>query len=157
MELVFGIVPTNLFDPFVTGNALQIIFIAIMIGLAMLTLSTRVNGIFSMVEQVTAIIQTIMAGLSSMMPILIFTLFTGMITNLLVAFAVPPIPGGMMMGFTIVFTQLGLPLELMGIALAISTITDFPGTALNVSSWQLGLIDVADSLDMLDHDVLRSE
>ena len=59
------------------------------------------------------------------------------------------------MGLTVVFTQLGIPLEMMGIALAICSITDFPGTALNVSGWQLTLIDVADQLDMLDHDVLK--
>ena len=61
-----------------------------------------------------------------------------------------------MMGFTVVFTQLGIPMEVMGIALAINAITDFPCTTCNVSGWQLTLIDVADSLDMLDKETLHN-
>ena len=284
LDLIYGIVPANLLEPFVTGNPMQLIFIAVMVGIAMLTLSSRVAAVFSLVEQISSIVQTIMVGLSSILPVMIFVLFTGMISggnrevmidswkmlllsiilmiifyvinllqiavrkkvsprllfkkacptflillttassaaafstnikdsteklgirkqlaefgiplgqvlfmpdvlillcgmeitfavscglpitlpwfmiaflsNLLVAFALPPIPGGMMMGFTILFTQLGIPMEMMGIALAISSITDFPGTAVNVSSWQISLLDVADELNMLDHEVLKKQ
>ena len=282
LDLIYDIIPSNLFEPFVTGNALQLIFISVIVGLAMLVLSTRVNSIFKLVEQLGAIVQTIMSGLSSMLPLLIFVLFTGMmssgnlgaildswkmilvivllcvvyyainilriavikkvspallfkkawpsllialttassaaafstnvrdankklgidkklvefatpigqvlfmpgyvamlfcmemgfaesygvpitlpwifialITNLLLSFAVPPVPGGAMMGFTIAFTQLGIPMEVMGIALAVNAIVDFPCTACNVSGWQLTLIDVADSLNMLDKESLH--
>ena len=282
LDLIYDIIPSNLFEPFITGNALQLIFISIMVGLAMLVLSSRVNGVFGLVEQFSSIVQMIMSGLSSMLPVLIFVLFTGMIssgnlgailsswkmiavivllcvvyyvinvlriaitkkvspallfkkawptllialttassaaafgtntrdahkklgidkklvefgtpigqvlfmpgfvamlfgmamsfaetygmeitvpwiiigsvTSLLVSFAVPPVPGGAMMGFTVVFTQLGIPMEVMGIALAVNAITDFPCTACNVSSWQLTLIDVADSLNMLDKESLH--
>lgn len=280
LDLVYDIIPSNLFEPFVTGNALQLIFISIMVGLAMLALSSRVSGVFSLVEQLGAIVQMIMAGLSSMLPLLIFVLFTGMIsggnlgallnswkmiavivllmavyyvlnllrlglkkkispvvlfkkawptfivalttassaaafgtntrdatgkfgidkrlvefsvplgqvlfmpgvfamlfgmeisfaencgisitvpwliigiiTNILLSFAVPPVPGGMMMGFAIAFAQMGIPAEMMGIAIAVNAIVDFPAAATNVSGWQLTLIDVADSLDMLDEEV----
>ena len=282
LDLIYDIVPSNLFEPFVTGNALQLIFISIIVGLAMLVLSSRVNGVFQLVEQFSTIVQTIMSGLSSMLPILIFVLFTGMIssgnlgaildswkmilvivlmcvvyyainilriavikkvspalllkkawptllialttassaaafgtntrdankklgidkklvefaipigqvlfmpgfiamlfgmeagfaescgipitlpwliigliTNLLLSFAIPPVPGGAMMGFTIAFTQLGIPMEIMGVALAVNAITDFPATACNVSSWQLTMIDVADSLGSLNKETLR--
>ena len=46
---------------------------------------------------------------------------------------------------------------MMGIALAIDMITDFPTTAVTVSGWQLTLIDVADSLDMLNKEILREK
>jgi len=36
-------------------------------------------------------------------------------------------------------------------------ITDFPGTACSVSGWQLTMIDVADSLDMLDKETLHRD
>ena len=284
LDLIYDIIPSNLFEPFVTGNTLQLIFISIIVGLAMLVLSSRVNGVFKLVEQLSSIVQTIMSGLSSMLPILIFVLFTGMISNgnfdaifnswkmvlvvvlmvavcyvlnifriaimkkispallfkkawptlmiclttassaaafstnvhdankklgidkklvdfgiplgqvlfmpgfvallfgmsagfaetygieitvpwviiggftsLLVSFAIPPVPGGAMMGFTVVFAQLGIPMEVMGIALAINAITDFPCTACNVSGWQLTMIDVADSLNMLDKDTLHKK
>ena len=282
LDLIYDIIPSNLFEPFVTGNALQLIFISVMVGLAMLVLSSSVSGVFHLIEQFRAIVQTIMSGLSSMLPVLIFVLFTGMIssgnlgailnswkmiavillllaacyvlnlirialtkkispallfkkawptfmicmttassaaafgtntrdatdkfgidkklvefgiplgqvlfmpgaiatffcmelsfaesygipitlpwlfigllTNLLLSFAVPPIPGGVLMGFTIAFTQLGIPMEVMGIALAINAIVDFPVTACDISSWQLNMINVADSLGMLDKETLH--
>ena len=284
MELIYDIIPSNLFEPFITGNTLQLIFIAIMGGLVMLALSSRVSGVFSLVEQFSSIAQTAMAGLSTLFPILIFFIFTGMIsngnlntifqswkmvliilllivvyyvinllriavakkisplllfkkvcptflialttassaasfsrntqdsvtklgidkklvefatplgqvlfmpgvvtmffgmeiglaescgmtitvpwltialiTNILLAFAVPPVSGGMIMGFTIAFTQLGIPMEALGIALAVDAILDFPCTACDISGWQLTMIDVADSLNMLDQEVLHKE
>ena len=90
-------------------------------------------------------------------PITLPWLLISFITVLLVNFAVPPVPGGAMMGFTIIFAQLGIPMEAMGIAIAINAIADFPATAGNVSGWQLTLIDVADSLDMVDQKVLHEE
>lgn len=284
LNLIYNIIPSNLFEPFVTGNTLQLIFISIIVGLAMLVLSSRVSGVFKLVEQFGAIAQTIMSGLSSMLPILIFVLFTGMIsggefgilleswkiiavflllitiyfaltvlyialrkkvsptlllkktwktlvialttassaaafqrnirdankklgidkrlaefgtslgqvlfsptdvaillamelgfaemygiaitpqfliialiTNLLLSFSIPPVPGGSVMGYTIAFTQLGIPMEVMGVVLALDAIIDFPATACNVSGWQLTMIEVADSLDMLDKETLRKE
>ena len=282
LDLIYDIIPSNLFEPFVAGNALQLIFIALIVGLAMLVLASRVNGVFKLVEQFSSIVQALMAGLCALLPVLIFVIFTGIIsggdfaailnswktvlvivlmaiayfvlylfkvavtkkislavllkkawptlmiclttassaaafstnvrdahkklgidkklvdfgiplgqvlfmpgfvailwgmalgfaesygmeitvpwaiigcvTSLLVSFAVPPVPGGAMLGFTVVFAQLGIPMEMMGIAIAINAIADFPATACNVSGWQLTMIDVADSLDMLDKETLR--
>lgn len=282
LELIYDIIPSNLFEPFVTGNSLQLIFVSIMLGLAMLVLASRVSYVFRIVEQLNAIAQTMISGLASALPILIFALFTsmilsgqllvimeswkivivsillmamyyianvlriaivqnispilllkktwptffvsfitassaaafstnvhdankklgidkkflefgtplgqvlfkpsfvallfgleaglaeqcgieitlpwiiiGMITNVLMSFAVPSVSGSGMMAFTIVFNQLGIPMEMMGLALAIDTITDFAQTAVNVSSWQLCQIDVADSLKMIDKKLLH--
>ncbi len=281
-DLVYGIIPSSVFEPFVTGDALQIIFISVMVGLAMLVLSWRVNGIYQIVEQLNVIVQTIIETLCYILPVLSFFLFTGMIadgsirevlglwkpiliiillmalyytinlfriaiiqrispvllwkktmptfmialttassaaafttcvtdaskkfgidkklaefgitlgqvmympaylamlfgievsfaeicnipitipwlfigliTNLLVAFADPPIPGSTIMGFSIVFTQLGIPIEMMAIAIALTSILDFPVTAVQVSGWQLTLIDVADALHMIDKETLH--
>lgn len=282
LTLLYDIVPKNLFDPFLTGNALQIIFIAVIFGVAMLTLSSKVSSVFTIVEQLGSLIQTVMSGLSSMLPVTIFVIFTNMIasgnlisllnswkmillillliglglismflwialkkkvsplllfkkalptmmiafttassaaafatntrdvhkefgvdkkladfgiplgqvlfkpsfipllivmqltfaeandipitvswlilsviTNILLSFAVPPVAGGALTGFTIAFTQLGIPLDVMGIAIALNAIIDFPATALNVSGWQLALVDAADSLGMLDKETLH--
>jgi Na+/H+-dicarboxylate symporter len=43
-------------------------------------------------------------------PITLPWLLNSFITVLLVNFAVPPIPGGAMMGFAIIFAQLGIPM-----------------------------------------------
>ena len=78
-----------------------------------------------------------------------------LITNLLLSFASPPVPGGSVMGYTIAFSQLGIPLDAIGVILAIDAVIDFPATACNVSGWQLTMTEVADSLDMLDKETLR--
>lgn len=79
------------------------------------------------------------------------------VTNLLISIAVPPVPGGAMMGFMIVFSQPGIPMEIMGVAIVINAIADFPAAACNASSRQLTMINVAESLNMLDREVLRKK
>ena len=59
------------------------------------------------------------------------------------------------LGYTIALTQLGIPMEAMGIVLTVDAIMDFPANACNVSSWQLILIDIADSLGMLNKEILH--
>jgi hypothetical protein len=46
-------------------------------------------------------------------------------------------------------------MEAMAIAIALNAITDFPLTAMNVTGWQLTMIDVADSLGMLNKETLH--
>ena len=284
LDLIYNIVPANIIEPFINGNSLQIIFIAVLFGIAMLVLSSKINGAFSVVEQMSALVQAVMGIVLEALPIALFVIFTNMIvsgtildlvgsykmallifflvivylaamvlwislrkklspvllvkkalptflvalttassaaafsTNIkeanrklgidkklvdfgipfgqvmfkmsefamfipvaltfaenygititpvwlflayvtvwLVSFAVPPVAGGAIMGFTIVFSQLGIPIEAMGIAIALNAITDFPLTAMNVTGWQLTMIDVADSLNMLDKETLRKK
>ena len=78
-----------------------------------------------------------------------------LITNIILSYAVPPVSGCMLTALSIAFTSLGIPIEMIGVALAIDAIIDFPCTAIDVSSWQLTMIDVADSLDMLDQEILH--
>ena len=282
LDLVYNIVPTNIFEPFINGNSLQIIFIALIFGIAMLMLSSKVSSIFSIVEQLSALVQTVMGVVLEALPVALFVIFSNMIvsgaisdfigsykmiliivllvavylcamvlwislrqklspvllvkkifptflitlttassaaafsTNIkdsnkklgidkklvdfgiplgqvlfkmsefamfipvvltfaenngiaitpawlilayitvwLISFAVPPVAGGAIMGFTIVFSQLGIPMEAMGIVIALNAITDFPLTAMNVTGWQLTMIEVADSLGALNKETLH--
>ena len=286
LDLIYNIVPANIFEPFINGNSLQIIFMAVIFGIAMLMLSsTKISGVFSVVEQFSALVHAVMGIVLEALPFAVFVIFTNMIvsgtimellgsykmillvfllvsvylvgmvlwislrkklsplllvkkalptflvalttassaaafsTNVkdankrlgidknlvdfgiplgqvlfkisefamfvpivltfaekygipitpvwlmlayitmwLVSFAVPPVAGGAIMGFTIVLSQLGIPVEeAMTIAIALNAITDFPLTAMNVTGWQLTMIDVADSLDMLDKEILRKK
>lgn len=284
LELIYNIVPANIFEPFINGNSLQIIFIAVLFGIAMLMLSSKISGIFSVVEQLSALVQSVMGIVLEALPFALFVIFTNMIvsgtiielvgsykmillifllvgvylagmilwislrkklsprllikkvlptflialttassaaafsTNIkdankklgidkklvdfgiplgqvlfkmsefamfipivltfaesygiaitpvwlilayitvwLISFAVPPVAGGAIMGFTVVFAQLGIPTEAMAIAIALNAITDFPLTAMNVTGWQLTMIDVADSLGSLDKETLRKK
>ena len=281
LDLIYNIVPANIFEPFINGNSLQIIFIAVVFGIAMLMLSSKISGMFTVIEHLSALVQAVMGIVLEALPFALFVIFTNMIvsgtivdligsykmillvfllvaiylvgmvlwvslrrrlspfllvkkvlptfsvafatassaaafsTNIkdankklgidkrlvdfgiplgqvlfkmsefamfipvvlmfaenygiaitpmwlilayitvwLISFAVPPVAGGAIMGFTIVFSQLGIPMEAMAIAIALNALTDFPLTAMNVTGWQLTMIEVADSLDMLDKETL---
>ena len=284
LDLIYNIVPANIFEPFINGNSLQIIFIAVLFGIAMLMLSSKASGVFTTIEQLSSLVQAVMGILLEALPFALFVIFTNMIvsgtiveligsykmillifllvvvylaamvlwislrkklsplllikkalptflvalttassaaafsTNIkdankklgidknlvdfgiplgqvlfkmsefamfipivltfaesygiaitpvwlvlayitvwLISFAVPPVAGGAIMGFTVVFSQLGIPMEAMAIAIALNAITDFPLTAMNVTGWQLTMIDVADSLGSLDKETLRKK
>ena len=284
LDIIYNIVPANIFEPFIDGNSLQIIFIAILFGIAMLMLSPKISGVFTVVEQLSSLVQAVMGIVLEALPFALFVIFTNMIvsgtiveligsyktillifllvvvylaamvlwislrkklsplllmkkalptflialttassaaafsTNIkdankklgidknlvdfgiplgqvlfkmsefamfipivltfaenygiaitpvwlilayitvwLISFAVPPVAGGAIMGFTVVFAQLGIPMEAMAIAIALNAITDFPLTAMNVTGWQLTMIDVADSLGVLDKETLRKK
>lgn len=282
LDMVYGIVPGNLFAPFTEGNVLQIIFVAVVCGIAMLILAGRVPQITSLIEQLNMLIQTIMEGIASLLYVLVFALLLNMIVsgkiaallksykiiiwslillagfmllclmivsvhqkvspgilvkkitptfligfmtassaaafttnvhdaekklgmdgkfvrfgiplgqiifkpgfitelaalefglakvydlqitfswiviacivNFIMSVAVPPIPGGALACYTIIFTQLGIPADAIAVAFALDMILDFPGTGIGISSLQLVLVEVADSLKMIRKETLK--
>ena len=82
LDLIYNIVPANIFEPFINGNSLQIIFIAVIFGIAMLMLSsTKISGVFSVVEQLSALVQAVMSVVLEALPFAVFVIFTNMIVS----------------------------------------------------------------------------
>jgi len=79
-QMILDIIPGNLIAPFIEGNSLQIIFIAIVFGLAMLVLGQRVPTVTSFIEQTNSIMQLIMGAVSSFIPFFVF----GSVLNMIV-------------------------------------------------------------------------
>ena len=79
-EMILDIIPSNLFAPFIEGNSLQIIFIAIIVGLTMLFLGNRIPIMMNVVDQLNVVMQTIMSAVSSFIPFFVF----GSIFNMIV-------------------------------------------------------------------------
>lgn len=75
----------------------------------------------------------------------------------ILAISTPPIPGGSAISYSLLFLQLGIPSEAVAIALSLDIIFDFVRTAANMYNLPLLLINVADSLQLLDRDVLLSK
>lgn len=84
-------------------------------------------------------------------------LLTGCITATLLSIAIPPIPGGAITGFAFLFSQMGIPTELAGLAIAMDTIIDRYSTASNVTTLKLELLRQADRQKMLNRKKLESE
>lgn len=283
-QLVLDIVPDNFFTPFTEGNPMQIIFLAIVIGISLIILNLKTVELSSILTQINTVIEQLMGTLSNFMPVFVFcsvfsmiytndfsvlfqsykliplffgstilvlffyglwvsithkvklsvlikkllptfaitvttsssaaayqtnvkccehrlgidrkiinvgiplgqviymlgavTMFfvlsiclaevynvtitlswlvTAILITIILAVAAPPIAGGPLTCYTILFMQLGLPTEAVGIAIALNVILEFVGTATNIACLQLELVQIAGSLDLLDVNILRDK
>lgn len=77
------------------------------------------------------------------------------VLSLLLAVAAPPVSGGTLACFTILFAQLGIPAEQIAVAIALSTIYDYLATAANVAGFQMILVLLADRENLLNRMTLR--
>lgn len=79
ISMLLGIIPKNIFSPFVDGNTLQIIFLAIVIGIAMLFLGQKTTAVAKAVEQINYIVQFLIEFISKLVPYFIFVVLLKMI------------------------------------------------------------------------------
>ena len=73
------------------------------------------------------------------------------------AIASPPIPGGTLTCYTILFTQLGLPTEALVVALALDVLCDFVATGMNMFCLQMELVIQSKGMGLLNDSVLQKE
>ncbi len=78
-QMLLDIVPSNLVKPFTEGNTLQLVFIAVVFGAAMLVLNDKTTAVAKIVEQLDYLVQFIMKGLNSFIPLIIFLSIFNMI------------------------------------------------------------------------------
>ena len=83
-------------------------------------------------------------------------LLTMIVVTGLLSLAMPPIPGGALTCYTVMFTQLGIPGEALALAVAINSMIDFIATASNLTCLQVEVTTVAGQLGMLDTECLRN-
>ena len=82
-------------------------------------------------------------------------LLTMIVVTGLLSLAMPPLPGGALTCYTVMFTQLGIPGEALALAVAINSMIDFMATASNLTCLQVEVTTVAGQLGMLDTKCLR--
>lgn len=71
-QMILDIVPNNFFTPFSSGNTLQILFLGICIGLAMIFVSEKTQSVAALAEQLNYIVQVIMNVVGKLVPLFIF-------------------------------------------------------------------------------------
>ena len=79
LGMILDIIPENIIDPFQTGNALQIIFMAIMFGIASLLLGDSVSRLNKIICQLVTVIQMVMSIVAKILPAVIFLCLVKMI------------------------------------------------------------------------------
>jgi len=67
-EMILNVVPSNIIQPFSDGNTLQIIFISVIMGLAILFLGKRVAFVSELVEQINLLVTYCMGLISDIIP-----------------------------------------------------------------------------------------
>ena len=72
LAMVLNLVLDSMVTPFTTGNLLQIAFMSVLVGLAMLVLGAKVSALSTFVEQANSLFQIIMEGVCSYVPIMVF-------------------------------------------------------------------------------------
>ena len=283
-SMILDIIPKNIFSPFVDGNTLQIIFMALIFGFAMLFLGQRTSSVAKAIEQINYLIQFIIGFISRLLPYFIYIIIVSMIwsdktevftsarslilvfvltvlvsqmlillytavhnrinpllllkknlTTFIIAFSTassaasfannlkackeefgiddsissfgvplgvvmhkpatalnfvvsavffadyynigisafwiatllfcssllaattPPIPGGAMTAYAVLFTQMGIPAEAIAVALACNTLFDFVQTGFNQLSLPFCLLDLAAKFGLVDRDILTGK
>ena len=283
MDMVLDIVPNNFFTPFTEGNPLQIIFVAVLIGVTLLLLGEKASVAATFVEQSNYVVQLIMEAVSTLIPVFVFGsvfrmflgdgfrllarsykiipvmvlglvvvmvcslalvclrwkvrpvtilkktmptfliglstassvaaypanqeccekrlgihekitrfgiplgqiiympgaavqllvsglcmaeiydvpitpawLLTALFICVMLAIAAPPVPGAPLTCYTLLFTQLGVPMEAVAVMTALNVILEFLSTAANLICLQMALTDLGGSLEMLDVETLRN-
>ena len=84
-------------------------------------------------------------------------LLIAFVASFILAMATPPVMGGALVALNILFVQLGIPSEAIGVAASMNILLDFLATAVNVFCVQNILIELGGQLGMIDEDVLREK
>ena len=71
-DLIMDIIPVSVVDPFITGNALQIVFLAIVLGTAIFIRKTQNTELIILNSQIDKTLQMIMTVINSVMPVYVF-------------------------------------------------------------------------------------
>lgn len=72
LEMILDMVPGDMITPFQTGNAMQIIFIASCVGIGSILLGDTVLDAVNVANEINAVVQMLMVGISKLLPTYIF-------------------------------------------------------------------------------------
>lgn len=75
----------------------------------------------------------------------------------LLSIAAPPVPGGALTCYSVMFSQLGIPAEALALAMALNALLDFIMTSTNLTCLQTELVLSAHKLKKLDESILRDK
>lgn len=88
-------------------------------------------------------------------PITLSSYIIFVFTVYFLSIATPPIPGSAMAVYSLLLTQMGIPAGAMAFLIALDPIADRISTATFTAGLQIELVDISNSLDMLDKEKLK--
>lgn len=79
--MLLDIIPKNIFTPFIDGNSLQVIVIAIGVGIAILASGDKLSTLQSVISQANTIVLSIVTTITKLLPIAVFISVFRIIAN----------------------------------------------------------------------------
>ncbi len=79
LEMILGIFPSDILEPFASGNTLQIIFLAVVIGTALLFMQKQTREVAMIIGQINALVNFLMSLISHLVPFIIFMVMLSLI------------------------------------------------------------------------------
>lgn len=80
-KMILEIIPNNIFTPFIDGNSLQVIVIAVCVGMATLAAGEKLAIVQSLLSQINIIVTTIVTTITKLIPIAVFISVFRIIVN----------------------------------------------------------------------------
>ncbi|MCQ2361746.1 MAG: dicarboxylate/amino acid:cation symporter [Acidaminococcaceae bacterium] len=80
-QMLVGIVPGSLLQPFVDGNTLQIIFLAVTTGIILLILDQQAKGVIAFVNELSTVFMTAVTYFCKSIPFIVYLSFTNVILS----------------------------------------------------------------------------
>lgn len=111
--------------------------------------------IFMPASAIMYFISSLCIGQSYGIEITVIWIITSILTSTILALATPPIPGGALSCYTILFTQLGIPTAGIALAISIDLLMDSFLTASNLAYLQAELVLSAQKLNLLNETRLQ--
>lgn len=72
IRMVLGIFPSNIIEPFLSGNTLQIILLSFVVGIALVYLGQRTQSVARAIEQINNLVQFLMGFIGRLVPYVVF-------------------------------------------------------------------------------------
>ena len=73
LELIFGILPSNPVKPFLDGNTLQIVFMAVMIGIVLLVTGSQTENLRNVISELQMVVMRCVTAVCVLLPLYIFS------------------------------------------------------------------------------------
>ena len=71
-RMLFDVLPSNIVEPFLNGNMMQIVMLALLFGVVLLTLGERVGTVARLVEEGSWVLQAVMEQVCRLIPLFVF-------------------------------------------------------------------------------------
>lgn len=81
LELILDIIPGNLVEPFRIDNALQVIVIAVFVGVIMLGLGDKVNRLRTFIDEAGTLVNRLMMAVCKLLPLFVYLGFTNLLLS----------------------------------------------------------------------------